>query len=164
MEIAEWKPPPPWKITNSIFCHSTSVFSENVSVSQPLNHCFCFRTCPLFLVFSCVQLLSHVWLFAALQTVARQAPLPREFSRWGYCSGVPFPTLGDLPDPGIKPEFLASPALAGRFFINRAIWEKPEFFCFSILFLPYSKFLKTILIIFYMFKQIFEIFWLFNCF
>ena len=33
-----------------------------------------------------------------------------------YWSGVPFPTPGDLPDPGIKPESLVSPALAGRFF------------------------------------------------
>ena len=33
---------------------------------------------------------------------------------------VPFPTPGDLPDPGIEPETLASPALAGRFFITSA--------------------------------------------
>ena len=46
-------------------------------------------------------------------TVAHQAPLSTGFSRQGYWSGLPFPPLGDLPDPGIK---LASPALAGRFF------------------------------------------------
>ena len=33
-----------------------------------------------------------------------------------YWSGLSFPTLGDLPDPGIKPMFLVSPALAGGFF------------------------------------------------
>ena len=38
---------------------------------------------------------------------------------WAHWSG-PFPTLGDLPDPGIKPESCASPALAGGFFTNRA--------------------------------------------
>ena len=46
-------------------------------------------------------------------TVAHQAPLPMEFSRQEYWSGLPFPTLGYLPNPGIEP---ASPALAGRFF------------------------------------------------
>ena len=35
-----------------------------------------------------------------------------------YWSGLPFPTPGDLPNPGIKPMSLASPALAGRFFIT----------------------------------------------
>ena len=36
-------------------------------------------------------------------TVARQAPLSMEFSRQEYRSGLPFPSPGDLPDPGIKP-------------------------------------------------------------
>ena len=49
------------------------------------------------------QQLSHVRLFAAPWTVARQAPLSMEFSRQGYWSGLPFPSLGDLPDPGIEP-------------------------------------------------------------
>ena len=41
-------------------------------------------------------------------TVAHQAPLSRGFSRQEYWSGLPFPSPGDLPDPGIKPR---SPAL-----------------------------------------------------
>ena len=41
-------------------------------------------------------------------TVACQAPLSVEFSRQEYCSGLPFPSPGDLPDPGIEP---GSPAL-----------------------------------------------------
>ena len=53
--------------------------------------------------------------FAIPWTVARQAPLSISFLRQEYCSGLPFPSPGDLPDPGIKP---ASPALAGRFFIT----------------------------------------------
>ena len=36
-------------------------------------------------------------------TTALQAPLPMEFSRQDYWSGLPFPSPGDLPDPGIKP-------------------------------------------------------------
>ena len=38
------------------------------------------------------------------------------FSRQDYWSGLPFPSPGDLPDPGIKPASLVSPALAGGFF------------------------------------------------
>ena len=49
-------------------------------------------------------------------TVACQAPLSMEFSRQDYYSGLPFPTPGDLPDPGIEPTSLASPALAVGFF------------------------------------------------
>ena len=45
-----------------------------------------------------------------------QAPLPMEFSRQEYWSGLPFPTPGNLPDPGIEPTSLASPALASGFF------------------------------------------------
>ena len=56
----------------------------------------------------CAQLLSHVWLFATPWAIAHQAPLSTEFSRQEYWSGLPFPTPGDLPNPGIKP---TSPAL-----------------------------------------------------
>ena len=51
--------------------------------------------------------------FATPQTVAHQAPLSMGFHRQEYWSGLPFPSPGDLPDPGIEP---ASPALADRFF------------------------------------------------
>ena len=52
--------------------------------------------------------LSRVRLFATPWTVAHQAPLSMRFSRQEYWSGSPFPTPGDLPDPGIEPR---SPAL-----------------------------------------------------
>ena len=55
-----------------------------------------------------VKSLSRVRLFATPWTVAYQAPLPMGFSRQECQSGLPFPSPGDLPDPGIKPE---SPAL-----------------------------------------------------
>ena len=61
---------------------------------------------------SCVRLFETPW------TVACQAPLSKGFSRQEYWSGLSFPSPGDLPGPGIKPESLASPALAGRFFIT----------------------------------------------
>ena len=52
--------------------------------------------------------LSRVQLFATLWTVAHQAPLSMGFSRQEYWSGLPFPSPGDLPSPGIEP---GSPAL-----------------------------------------------------
>ena len=50
-----------------------------------------------------VKSLSHVRLFVTQWTVAYQAPLSKGFSRQEYWSGLPFPSLGDLPDPGIEP-------------------------------------------------------------
>ena len=47
--------------------------------------------------------LSRVRLFVTPWTVAHQAPQSMEFSRQEYWSGLPFPSPGDLPDPGIKP-------------------------------------------------------------
>ena len=55
-----------------------------------------------------VKLLSHVWLFVTPWAVAYQAFLSMGFSRQEYWSGLPFPSPGDLPDPGIE---LRSPAL-----------------------------------------------------
>ena len=63
----------------------------------------------------CCAVITHVDS-AAPWTSARQAPLSMEFSRQEYWSGLPFPTPGDLPHPGIEPTPLASSALAGRFF------------------------------------------------
>ena len=55
--------------------------------------------------------------------VARQAPLSMGFSRQECWSGLPCSPPGDLPDPGIEPKSLLSPALAGRFFTTSAAWE-----------------------------------------
>ena len=43
-----------------------------------------------------------------------------------YWTGLPFPPPGDLPDPGIKPRSLMSPAVAGGFFNTSATWETPQ--------------------------------------
>ena len=55
-----------------------------------------------------VKSLSRVQLFATPWTVAHQAPPSMGFSRQEYWSGLPFPSPGDLPDPGIESR---SPAL-----------------------------------------------------
>ena len=44
-------------------------------------------------------------------------------SQQEHRSGLPFPSSRDLPDPGIEPVSLASPALAGGFFTSSATWE-----------------------------------------
>ena len=49
------------------------------------------------------QFFSRVQIFATPWAVARQAPLSMGFSRQEYWSGLPFPSPGDLPDPGIEP-------------------------------------------------------------
>ena len=54
------------------------------------------------------------------------------FSRQEYWSGLPFPTAGNLPNPGTQPTFLECPALAGGSFTTSATWEslwivKPPF-------------------------------------
>ena len=52
--------------------------------------------------------LSGVLLFMTPWTIAHQAPLSMEISRQDYWSGLPFPSPGHLPDPGLKP---GSPSL-----------------------------------------------------
>ena len=68
--------------------------------------------------------------------IACQAPLSMESSRQEYWSGLPFPSLGDLPDPGIKPE---SPALQADSLQSeapakpcRVVWPGPIFWKHSV--------------------------------
>ena len=67
--------------------------------------------------FSCIR------LFVTLWNTACQAPLSMKFSRQEYWIGLPCPLPSDLPDPGIKPILLISPALAGWFFNTSDNWE-----------------------------------------
>ena len=84
---------------------------------------------------------SRVQLSATLWTMACQAPLSIGFSRQEYWSGLSRPPSGHLPDPGIKPAYLRSPALAADslplepypgtlsiyeyfFFLKQQLWEK----------------------------------------
>ena len=68
---------------------------------------------------------SAVELFMTPWTVVCQASLSMGFSRKVYWSGLPFPSPGDLPDPGDRSQVPVSPALAGRFFITPPL-EKPS--------------------------------------
>ena len=73
------------------------------------------------------RLLNHVCLFVTLRTVALQALLSMGFSSQEYWSGLPCPLLGDLPNPGIQPVSLTSPALAGASFNTSATWEAQQY-------------------------------------
>ena len=82
-----------------------------------------------------VKSLSHVRLFATPWTAAYQAPPSMGFSRQEYWSGMPFPSPGDLPNPGIEP---GSPALQA---------DANTHTFFSILFstMVYHRILNTVL-------------------
>ena len=67
------------------------------------------------------QLLSHVQFFVTPWTVALQDPLSMAFSRQGYWSGLPFPTLGNLSNPGTEP---TSSALADSLSLSH--WGSPS--------------------------------------
>ena len=72
-------------------------------------------TCPCKLTYGCMYFVVVAKLCPTLMTpwtIPNQAPLPMGFSRQEYLSGLPFPIPGDLPDPGIEPVSLESPALA----------------------------------------------------
>ena len=70
--------------------------------------------------------LSGVRLFATTCTVVYQAPPSMGFSRQEYWSGLPFPSPGDLPEPGVEPLLSMAPALAGGFFYTSATCEAPH--------------------------------------
>ena len=85
---------------------STKAASKN----REYDYRFCFLRMMDECMLNCVRLFVTPW------TVVCQASLSMEFSRQEYCSGLPFPTPRDLPDPGIEPTSPGAPALVDRFF------------------------------------------------
>ena len=86
---------------SSLPCHhlvfNSILVKESIMVLKKSEHLPC----------GSVHVLSPIRLFTSPWTVAHQAPLSVGFPRQKYWSGSPFPSLGDLPNPGIEP---ASPA------------------------------------------------------
>ena len=100
----------------ALFCFKISL-AEEIVVTELKND----LRCIFFL--DILSRFSHVQLFATLWTVAHQAPLSMGFSRQEYWGGLPFPSLGDPPHPGIKP---MSPRVSciGRWVLYHcATWE-----------------------------------------
>ena len=95
--------------------------AESVSLvgSDATPHCK-----ALFSVCVCMCVLSHSVMSDSLRPMdysLTSFSLSVEFSRHECWSRLPF-----LPDPGIEPEFLVSPALVGSFFTTSATWETPK--------------------------------------
>ena len=101
-----------WRTKNRALIRHLIFWHINIRLSSPQN---CEKEIPRVYahMLSC---LNCVWLFETLWSVAHQAPLSMRFSRQEYWSELPCPPARDLSNPGIKPESLLSPALAGGFF------------------------------------------------
>ena len=108
-----------WRSRNkSIGSVSPSCFKADGSkrhiIQSDTGVCMCMLSC-----FSCV------WLFVTLWTVAHQIPLIHGILQARILEWVAVPSAGALPDPGIEPLSLMSPALAGVFFTSSTTWEAP---------------------------------------
>ena len=101
--------------------------------------------CYSYLLFLCM----HAYVLSGFSCVplfvTPMAPLSMGFSSQEYRSGLPFPPPGNLPNPGIKPMSLLTPALASGFFTISATWEA---LLFLNLWLNHSLFLSLLLCIF----------------
>ena len=92
-----------WPHTHNLASLTRGPRRENAAEPGDLRECC--QNLPF-----CFVLLRHVWLLATPWTAAHQAPLSMSFPRQGYWSGVPLPSPGHLPHPGIEPRY---PALQG---------------------------------------------------
>ena len=106
-------PCPPWGRAQPVNISARAQMAET-------HHTLCMRTRLL-----------QLCLFVTLWAVVHQAPLSKGFCRQEYWSRLPCPPPGNLPDPGIEPPSLRSPALADRFFTTSAAWEAPTHFTFK---------------------------------
>ena len=98
-----------------------------------LNH----KTKCIYYICAYAQSLNSVLLFRTPWTIAHQAPLSMGLSLQEYWSGLPFPTPGDLPNPGMEPTSPVSPTLAGGWILcHCATWEA------HILYIQYDYFCK----------------------
>ena len=88
-----------WSQVTSIWCDKNGTLPVWSSSLKPMNECV-----------RVLQWLSCLQLFETLDCSLPDSSV-HGFSYQEYCSGLPLPTPGDLPDPGIEPTYLASPAL-----------------------------------------------------
>ena len=97
-------PPPPLRIAQPQACLKPLACESLRGLGKAEATCVC--------VLSCFGHVAHP-----------PAPLSMGFSRQEYWSGLPHPSPGDLPDPGIKPKSLISPASGGGIFTASVTWE-----------------------------------------
>ena len=111
---------------STFFFHFYFIFYWNtVALHWCVSFCYTAKWVSHMYTYVCMhaESLSCVWLCATAWTVAHQAPLSMGFFREEYWSGLPCPSLGDLPDPGVEPVSLKSPALTRGFFTTSTTWE-----------------------------------------
>ena len=89
---------------------------ESFFLTQKKNLCSLYSACVL----SCF---SFVQLYVTSWTIAHQGLLSMGYSRQEYWSRLPFLPPGNLPNLGIEPVSLSSPALASSFFTTSVTWE-----------------------------------------
>ena len=118
-------------LTTPEFMSSVKLPLHFLCVPTEVNSVTKLHMCVCVCVYVCMYVLSgfsHVRLFVTLWTVACQAPLSMGFSRQEYWSGLPCPPPEHLPNPGLEPVSLTSPALVGGFFTTSTIWEAPHLY------------------------------------
>ena len=95
-------------------------------------------------IYVCMHACSVMSDSATQWTVACQAPLSRGFFRQEYWNGLPFPSPGDHPDPGIEPMSPAAPVLAGGFFTTQPPGKPHIKICMYIYLNHFAVYLKLI--------------------
>ena len=110
----------PTRFTSSAFPYAAYLKSL-LSLGRHIYSLIC--TQMKYVHFYVQSLFSHVQLFVTLWAAVCQVPLSMGFSRQEHWSGLPFPSPGDLPNPGTELTFLRSPELAVGFFTISTTWE-----------------------------------------
>ena len=82
----------------------------------------------------CAKLLQSCLILCDPMDCSLQAPLSMDSNRQENWSGLPCPPPGDLPDSGIEPRSLMSPALSGGFFTTSTTWEAQSYDEVSVFF------------------------------
>ena len=103
----------PWEIPflNHLMYLNCFHLLQNFQVDTSVCVCVCVCKSACACVQSCLALCNPI-------NYSPQVPLSMGFPRQEFWSGLPFPTTGNLPHPGIEPASPVAPALTGRFFIN----------------------------------------------
>ena len=107
-----------WMLTFEDHCSRTPLFSQQKTISKETQFWN-----QLVVPVCMLNRFNRVRLYATPWIVACQAPLSMGFSRQEYWSGLPFPSPGVLPDPGMEPASIFW--LVGWFFTTSATW-KPQ--------------------------------------
>ena len=115
------------------------------TLSRPSGVVRCIKSCWPTVCKVKVKSLSCVWLFATTWTVAHQVPPSMGFSRQEYWSELPFPSPGDLPNPGIKAR---SPSLQADDLWSEPPWKPCKIVSIYRSFISLGRFIPKYFILF----------------